>query len=231
MPGTNSSARDAATAPEALSFTVHSMPAPDLSKRRIGGRLRMLLVFAACAAPVIASYLTYYVVRPERRSNYGDLIVPTRPVPNDLALRTLDGAPVDEAKLEGQWLLVIVGDANCNAACEKRVYLQRQLREMLGKERDRVDRVWLVTDDATPAPALMQAAQATGELSIWHADRAAVERWLASAAGQPVDAHLYVVDPRGQLMMRAPTDPEPTKLKGDLDRLLRASASWDRAGH
>jgi hypothetical protein len=28
--------------------------------------------------------------------------------------------------------------------------------------------------------------------------------------------------------MRAPVNPDPSKLKRDLDRLLRASASWDQ---
>ena len=42
--------------------------------------------------------------------------------------------------------------------------------------------------------------------------------------------HLYVVDPMGEWMMRMPADPSPQKVKRDLDRLLRASASWDRAG-
>ena len=231
MSGSNSSAPDAAT-PEALSFTVHSMPRPDLSlrRRKIGGRLRMLLILAACAAPVIASYLTYYVVRPQGRTNYSELVVPPRPMPAGLVLRSLDGAPVDHAALKGQWLLVVVGDAACDAACEQRVYLQRQLREMLGRERDRVDRVWLVTGDATPPTALMQAAQATGKLTAWRVDRAGLASWLEPAPGGALEDHLYVVDPRGDWMMRAPADPEPARLKRDLERLLRASESWDRAG-
>jgi hypothetical protein len=31
-------------------------------------------------------------------------------------------------------------------------------------------------------------------------------------------------------MLRAPADPEPKKLQGDLNKLLKASASWDNAG-
>ena len=50
------------------------------------------------------------------------------------------------------------------------------------------------------------------------------------AAGQALEDHLYLVDPMGEWMMRVPADPEPAKVKRDLDRLLRASASWDRAG-
>ena len=42
--------------------------------------------------------------------------------------------------------------------------------------------------------------------------------------------HLYVVDPMGRWMMRVPGEPDPARLKRDIERLLRASASWDRPG-
>ena len=41
---------------------------------------------ACCAAPVIASYFTFYVIKPQGRA-YGELITPTVDVPADLALR------------------------------------------------------------------------------------------------------------------------------------------------
>ena len=224
---------DRVDAPEALSFSVHAMPSPrlDVDRRRVvSGRLRMLLVLLACAAPVVASYLTYYVIRPEGRSNYATLISPSRSLPFDLALRDLSGAPVDAASLKGQWLTVIVSDASCAADCEKRVYLQRQLREMLGPDRTRVDRVWLLTTEGSPSPALVTAAQATGGLWVLHADPKALARWLAPEPGHGLADHLYVVDPMGEWMMRAPVDPEPARLKRDLSRLLRASAFWDQEG-
>jgi hypothetical protein len=86
MSGSDSSAPNSTVA-EAVSFTVHRPPEPTLARSRVlGGRLRMLLVLLACAAPVIASYLTYYVIRPEGRTNYGTLISPSRALPADLAL-------------------------------------------------------------------------------------------------------------------------------------------------
>jgi hypothetical protein len=235
MSGSNTSVpADPHPAPELVGLTVHSLPRPEIAdgrrRRVLGGRLRMALILLACAAPVVASYFTYYVVRPTGRTNYATLIQPTRPVPTDLRLRALDGAPVDAATLRGQWLLVVIGPSNCDAGCERRIYLQRQLREMLGAARDRVDRLWLITDDGRPGDALLHAAQATGPLLAVHADAEAVARWLAPEAGHAIGDHLYVVDPMGAWMMRAPADPEPARLKRDLDRLLRASASWDRAG-
>ena len=55
-------------------------------------------------------------------------------------------------------------------------------------------------------------------------------RWLAPAEGQALEDHLYLVDPMGEWMMRLPPQPEPAKVKRDLERLLRASAGWDTPG-
>jgi hypothetical protein len=216
-----------------LSFTVHNMAAPDLAddrRRTASGRLKMILVLAVCAAPVIASYLTYFVIRPEGRTNHGELISPTHTLPPALELRGMDGTPVAAASLRGQWLLVTVGPSACDAACEKRLFMQRQLREMLGRERTRLDKIWLLTDAGDPAPALRAAVDAAPPVQLLRADRAALARWLTPAPGQALEDHLYLVDPMGEWMMRMPADPDPARVKRDLERVLRASASWDLPG-
>jgi hypothetical protein len=228
MSGSNSSNPGAAAEP--LNMTVHSLAAPAVEAQRTkSGRLRMLLVLAVCAAPVIASYFTYFVLRPQARTNYGALIQPTRSLP-ELALRRLDGTAVPAASLKGQWLLLVVGPSTCDAACDKRLFMQRQLRQMLGRESERVDKVWLVTDGGQPAPALRAAAEAPPGVTILQVDGAAVARWLAPEAGHALEDHLYLVAPMGEWMMRMPADPEPAKVKRDLERLLRASAGWDNPG-
>jgi hypothetical protein len=211
-------------------MTVHSVASPALAQRRTAvGRWKMFLVLLVCAAPVIASYFTYFVIRPQARNNYGELIQPTRSLPQQ-TWTTLQGQPVQAPSLKGQWLLIAVGPSSCGPDCEQRLYTQRQLREMLGREADRLDRVWLVTDAGQPAPALVKALSATPGLNVLRADPTALAQWLAPAAGQALDAHLYVVDPMGEWMMRLPPQPEPAKVKRDLDKLLRASSSWDQAG-
>ena len=218
---------------EPLGLTVHSLPAPEAAalaaQRTRRGRWQMLLVLLACAAPVIASYFTYYVIRPEGRRNFGELVQPQRPMP-DLPATALDGRATTLGSLTGQWLLVSVSGANCQADCEQRLYLQRQLRESLGREKDRLERVWLLTDAAPVAPALLPALQ---QAQVLRVDGAALGQWLAPAAGQQLQEHLYLVDPQGHWMLRFPANLDAagaTKAKKDLERLLRAAASWDKAG-
>ena len=191
------------------------------------GRWKMLAVLLVCAAPVIASYFTYYVIRPEGRRNYGELIDPQRPLPALAAVST-DGKRSELPELKGQWLLVSVAGGACDASCQQHLYFQRQLRESLGREKDRLDRVWLVSDEAAIPAALNTALQGATVLRV-----AGLEQWLQPAAGQKLADHLYVVDPIGNWMMRFPAGMDAAgaaQAKRDLERLLRASSSWDKAG-
>lgn len=231
MSGSNSSVPDSRPEPaEGLSLTVHTLPNLAPERRRLSGRLQMLLVLAVCAAPVIASYFTYYVVRPGGRTNYGELIDPQRTLPA-LPLQRLTGEAVPASSLKGQWLLVAVAGGACDAACEKTLYLQRQLRETLGREKERVDKVWLIPDGAAPRPEVLAAINPKGaEATVLRVPAEALADWLQPAAGQALADHFYVVDPMGNWMMRFPADPQPAKVKRDLEKLLRASSSWDKAG-
>jgi hypothetical protein len=189
----------------------------------------MLAVLLVCAAPVVASYLTYYVIRPEGRRNFGELIEPQRSLPA-ITATSLEGKPVALPSLKGQWLLVSVAGGACDAACERHLYLQRQLRESLGQDKDRVDWVWLVADDLPVRAALRPAlSQAT----VLRMDATLLAQWLAPAPGHQLAEHLYVVDPMGNWMMRFPAALDragAANAKRDLERLLRASASWDLPG-
>jgi hypothetical protein len=225
------------TAPdEPLSLTVHTMPGTagqgagaSAGASAVSGRWKMLAVLLVCVAPIVASYFAYYVVRPDGRRNFGDLINPQKPLP-PMATRSLDGKVGQLPALKGQWLLITVASGACNAGCQQNLYLQRQLRESLGKEKERLDRVWLVPDDAAVAPALLPALAGASVLRVPAQE---LDAWLQPAAGQLIDAHMYLVDPLGNWMMRFPANMDTAaagKAKRDLDRLLRAASSWDTEG-
>jgi hypothetical protein len=210
------------------------MPSPeavsaDSDKRTRLGRWKMLMVLFICAAPVIASYTAYYLVRPEGRRNYGELIEPQRPMPNIVG-STLDGKQVNLQSLKAQWLLVSVSGGACDAACANHLYFQRQLREGLGKDKDRLDRVWLITDALAVPDAIQPALKDATVIRVARADLAA---WLEPQDGHNLSDHLYVVDPMANWMMRFPAGislETAPKVKRDLERLMRGSAGWDQAG-
>ncbi len=217
-----------------LGLTVHTLPEPSnmanqADGRTRSGRMKMLAVMLVCAAPVVASYFTWYVVKPEGKPNFGALVKPLRPLP-DVNGTLLNGRAINLQSLKDQWLLISVASAACDARCSRHLYLQRQLREMLGKEKERLDWVWLVSDSAPVPDTLLPALK---EATVVRVPAEDLAKWLEPQPGFNMVDHLYVVDRLGTLMMRFPPHVNAdfvSNVKRDLDRLLRASASWDKAG-
>lgn len=192
----------------------------DQESKKWSGRWKLLLVLAVCASPLIASYFAYYVVKPEGRTNYGELLDPRAyPMPV-LGATTLDGALNELESYRGKWIMLLVGPSACDAPCPERLHDMRQLRLAQGKEMDRIERVWLITDRAPLETVLMREYDGTHFL---RADPARVRAWLPSAPDATPADHMYLVDPLGNLMMRYPKDADPNKVKKDLYRLLKAS--------
>ena len=217
-----------------IGLTVYDLPQQTSSSlsettRTRGGRMYMLLVLLACAAPVLLSYLTYYVIRPEGRVHHGELIEPQRMLPAASA-KDLQGKDLPLAQLKGQWLLVAVGSSECTDKCERLLFVQRQLHKLLNKESDRLDRLWLITDQSAPKNELLAAIEGATVLRV---TPEVLSQWLLPATGRSVEEHLYLIDPMGNWMMRFnyPDDAKTVvDMKRDIERLLRASSSWDKPG-
>ena len=179
----------------------------------------LLAILIVCVAPVVASYLTYYVVKPQGRTNYGELLDPQRPT-DGFALRAADGTSATLAEFRGKWVMLTFDPQGCAEACASRLYVMRQVRLTTGKERDRIERVLLVAGDTAPAPALL--AEHEG-LHTFRVQPDEIARWLPPAEGAAPGDHIYVVDPLGNVMMRFPKSADPNRMKKDISKLLRAS--------
>lgn len=188
------------------------------------GRGKLFLVLAVCAAPLIVSYFTYYVIKPSSRTNYGTLLDPRNyPMPA-LASTALDGTQLTLQAYRGKWLMVQVNDADCQAPCQKMLNDMRQLRLAQGKEMERIERVWLITDDKPLETRLLREYDGVRHLRVSSQDLQALQSWLPLEQGTVVSDHIYLIDPSGNLMMRYPKDADPNKIKKDLIKLLKASA-------
>ncbi len=182
----------------------------------------LLLLALVCAAPMLASYFTYYVIKPQGGStNYGTLIEPQRPIPAAFEVTDEHGARVPLASLRGVWLLVMVNGGACDEACAKKLYFMRQVRATQAGERHRITMVWLRSDAAAVPDVIGRAYPDTRELI---ADPAELAKWLPVEAGAQLSDHIYMVDPNGNLMMRFPKNPDPSKIKRDVTKLLKWSS-------
>lgn len=205
---------------DASNVQVNNQMDVQVDKQRRAGRLKLLLIVAICTLPVIASYFTYYVLKPTGRTNYGDLIDPRNAPMPDLHATTLDGKAESLDAYKGKWLLVQVDDSACQANCQAKLFEMRQQRLMQGKEMDRIERVWLVTGDQTPNAQVLREFDG---MHVLHVDANIVKSWLPVDEGSAVD-HIYVIDPVGNLMFRFPKNPDHAKMKKDIYKLLTASS-------
>jgi hypothetical protein len=192
---------------------------PDRKKTR-----RMLLLLGGISlAPFVGSLLLYYFWTPRSFTNYGELL-PVTPLAG-VAFPAKEGAPFRIDELQGKWVFVMADKAACDEGCKAKLYLMRQIRLTQGKDQDRIERLWLVTDGQVPAPALV--SEYAGTRVVVAADDALLQR--LPAADSATD-HVYMIDPLGNLMMRFPRDPDPSKVKRDVSRLMKASSGWVQRG-
>lgn len=188
--------------------------------------LKLWLVLLVCVAPVIASYFAYYVWRPAgAKTNYGQLIEPQRPLPPtaELTLTTLDGHALDLHRYRSHWIMLSVDDAACPEACEKKLYAMRQIRLTTNQEREKIERVWLITDQAPTSTMLIREYDG---MHIVRAQAAELSKFLPTETNTTLADHIYLIDPLGNLMMRFPKELDLGRMKKDVSKLLKVTSGW-----
>jgi hypothetical protein len=176
-------------------------------------RSRRTLVWLALLffAPLAASFLIYYGSswRPSGHTNHGTLIDPPR------SLSAL-GAGV----FSGRWSLVYVGGESCDDDCRAALYFMRQIHLGLGHLVPRVQRVFIGDERCCDEDFLAREHPGLRTVNPAAAERAAL---LAQFPANNRERTLYIVDPRGNLMMRYDTHADPRGLHEDLEKLLNLS--------
>jgi cytochrome oxidase Cu insertion factor (SCO1/SenC/PrrC family) len=191
--------------------------------RRGLSRAAMLGLIAVFVGPLLLAILMYTRLdswQPSGQVNHGELITPARPL-GEITLIGPDEARLETDYFRGKWTLVYLAGSRCDLGCETALFKTRQARETLGRDSDRVQRLYLVVDRPSqpwpPAFAaehpLMQLATAPG------ASRAAV----VDGFGADGRGRVFVVDPLGNVMMRYDAEATTKGIQKDLKRLLKVS--------
>lgn len=181
---------------------------------KLGPRAKLALLAALFMSPIAASLVAYNFMDHRPTANYGELIAP-RPVTLQPFERAR-GASFTFGELGGRWVMVASGSGDCDAACLEKLTTMRQVRLALGRNAARIERVFVIDDLRPMDPARLQGLEGMEVVRP--------PRGLTLPPGATNDrAHLYLVDPHGNVMLRWPATADRKRMLKDLERLLKAS--------
>ena len=188
---------------------------------RARGRRNFLLLAAMFLVPVFVVFAMYYggLWSPSGSSAKGELVHPAQPLEFS-GLRQSDGGAAGIDLFQGKWSLIYVGDGACDTECRTALTYGRQTRLAVGKDMDRVQRVFLTTGNCCDRGYL--DAEQPGLVTL-DASSENARALLAQFPGER-RVSLYIVDPLGNLMMRHDATQVINKdLLSDLKKLLKLS--------
>jgi len=188
----------------------------DAEMLRRNRRLTLWLVAGVALLPVIAAYILYFFWRPSSFVNHGELL-PASSIA-DAVVPQADGSRFEFSRFKGKWVLLMVDSGACDAYCQGKLYRMRQVRLTQGENMERIERAWIIDDEHAPAAQLLADYQ--GTYQIRSKDAALLDRLPANSTRR---AHIYLIDPLGNVVLRYAGDADATGMKKDISRLLRAS--------
>lgn len=200
---------------------------PHINRNR--SRAQFVLLGMLFFAPFVLAYSAYWLFpnwTPEGRTNYGQLIVPAKPVPA-LALNDAEGKPLAADPLRGKWTLVQLLPADCTEACRRELVLTRQIHAALGVKRERVQRVLIAAANVDVAALKARYAAEQPDL-LWLSDTSGNAAHFF--ADTPADS-VMLIDPLGSWLMVYPhaADEDAVKrdfrgMQKDINKLLKLSS-------
>ena len=193
------------------------------------GRKQLFLLVAFFVAPIVLAIIMYNNMPaggPTKTKNYGDLVVPARPL-TDVALQTEAGKDYKFSDMNKTWVMIYIGKADCDKICADVLYKMRQSRLAQRGEHLRIKRLYIST-----------AGKAKDSLTKVLKEHPGLE--VVSGSAENINAvlnqfklenkpnaksanRLYLVDPFGNLMMSYESDFNPKGLIKDVELLLKIS--------
>lgn len=183
-------------------------------RQRRRNRILLLSIFAIFLGSfALAGVLRFSGWRPEGMKNKGELLQPPADL-RDAQLRLADGRAYPWNPAARTWRIAVAPRGSCDAACTRLAGELEVVRQLFGKDADRVHLLWI-----GPAPA---NAGAIGSLRLLQPSprlRAGLPRVDAPYVDGGLPA--YVIDPNGFVILRYAPGFDPGDLRTDLARLLK----------
>jgi len=187
----------------------------DQASARAMGRRRLLIIAAIFIGPFVAA-LTLHLLgwQPGGYVNKGTLLSPPLALPPFQA--TMLGVRAPEPGTR-RWTVLIVSGDGCAEACRRALDDTRRVLDLLGHDRDRVQRV-LVATERLDGDAIANQSDLIGLDT-----RAATDPTLRAPFVDAQDGTVFVADPRRNVILRYGPGQDARDLLEDLKRLLKYS--------
>jgi hypothetical protein len=191
------------------------------------------VLIALFALPMIAAWVFFLNPQwlPAGRTNNGELIDPPRSV-QSLRLQTAEGEIFDWQSLQDMWAMTLVSEGGCDAACIEVLIKARQIRRATAANRQRIARLLILMPDAAGRLDLpnMGGLEGTELLIGDSSQRVSIESLFPLQLSEQA-IPIFLIDPRGDLMMKHDTTKVSSKeILQDLEQLLKASENWAQGG-
>ena len=183
-------------------------------------RIYFLLIVVLFFIPLMIAWLLVEDWRPGGTVNHGELLNPARPVKH-LQVRQADGKALAQDYLRGRWTLAYIGEF-CDERCEKGLYNIRQVRLALGKDMERAQTLFLMSETPT-ATVVEWLRREHASMTAGVADAATLDFFSRAFPEGGADGWIYLIDPLGNLFMRYGTGDDPKGILDDLRRLFKYS--------
>lgn len=189
-------------------------------------RTQLVLIFALFLIPPVSAWVVWKYLGAEgagATTNAGTLVSPARPL-QLVGLIQPDGTALPEDEFRGRWAYVLFAPGDCDDACQRQLYLTRQLRLAMSKDIPRVQRLLILAEQ--PSPELVrQLAEEQADLRwvVLGEQSGPLLQAFSGAGFAPVGEQFFLVDPLGNLMMFYDLEVPAKGMMKDLQKLLKIS--------
>lgn len=177
-------------------------------------------VVASFVLPVVFAYIVFYFVEVTSFTNKGEILNPIVDI-TSLKLTDDKGEIIPRDTLTYKWRFISFVGSDCDEACNKRLHESRQVYRTLGKNRHRVLRVIVHLAPASETLNSLIDVEYSDALNM-NGNASAINAAFGNTSKLD-ENELYIMDPRGNIMMRF-TQEQPMKdIQYDIRKLLKAS--------
>lgn len=197
------------------------------SRTHKNSKLILILMLLIIAGPMLFAWHLYFKGNTHqiKLSNNGDLISPPQNIVQATFLDLQKKQPFKGEQLLGKWWLVYVGPNKCYQECQTILYNMRQIRLALGKNTSRLERLFVPHPQYSISVCEDFLNEFYPDMLRVKIDTSTYQQLFrsTSSADNEMLGELFIIDPKGFVMMRYPAEMESQAILNDIKRLLKVS--------